>query len=127
GQKIEVTDATFKSASGTFLSVSEEAITFRKRKSEVKVERPNVLRVRLLEGSHRTRWTLIGMCVGAAAGAAIGVLASSTGNKGEGAILALRYLPIPTGAGVGAALGMAVSHGPRTLYKAKNRSIQKTP
>jgi len=72
GEKIEVTDTNLKVQNGTLLSVSEEAISFRTRKAEVNIARPDVLRVRSSGGSHRTRWTLIGMGMGAAAGAAIG-------------------------------------------------------
>jgi hypothetical protein len=59
GQKIEVVDSKMKTFKGTFVSVSDEAISLQVGKSEETVARANVVRVSVHDTSHRTRNMLL--------------------------------------------------------------------
>src|SRR6476660_7877044 len=71
GQKILVIEENSKKHSGTFLSVSDSAITFRESTGERSVQKADVRRVKL-RNQRRLRNTLIGTGVGAGAGAVLG-------------------------------------------------------
>jgi hypothetical protein len=120
GQRIEVIDKSMKSFGGHFVSVSEEAITLKVRKTQESIERAKVARVSVRDTSHRTRNILIGTAVGVGAGLAIAIpvelLCSNEGNcgagGGAGAALAI--------GGLGAAgAGLGAIPGNRTLYRAE--------
>jgi hypothetical protein len=115
GHKIKVVDVKFKAWSGKLVSVSDEAITIQngRKKQEIAVERPNVLRVTDLQRSKRGRNALIGF----AAGAIIGIGAVAGRGRGEAGeheqLLAVGLFGFP-GVGIG-----ALFPGPRpTLYRA---------
>jgi|HubBroStandDraft_3_1064219.scaffolds.fasta_scaffold273118_1 hypothetical protein len=72
GQKIEVVQTNSKKVSGTFLDVSDSAITLQEKAGEKTIERPEVRSVRLIKNKHRLRNALIGAGIGAGAGAGIG-------------------------------------------------------
>ena len=95
GQGIQVTDAASKTRSGTFLSVSETAISFSDVSGEKSVQKQDVRSVKLTANQHRLRNTLIGAGVGAGAGA--GIVA---GTWESGGFLG--------GKGVGAAVGAVI-------------------
>jgi len=91
GQKIQVSDTSSKKYSGTFLSVSDTAISTQGNASEQTTLRPQVRSVRLMESSHRLRNALIGAGIGAGAGAGITAAAweqhGFAGSKGTGAVV----------------------------------------
>jgi hypothetical protein len=89
GQSIQITDTASKTRSGTFLSISDTAISFSDTSGEKSVQKQDVRSVKLMENKHRLRNTFIGAGVGAGAGA--GIVAGSwesggfLGGKGVGA------------------------------------------
>jgi hypothetical protein len=95
GQSIQVTDTASKTLSGTFLSVSETAISFSDTSGEKSVQKQDVRSVKLMANQHRLRNTVIGAGVGAGAGA--GIVA---GTWESGGFLG--------GKGVGAAVGAVI-------------------
>jgi hypothetical protein len=95
GQNIEVTDTTSKTRPGTFLSVSDMAISFTDSSGEKTVQKQDVRSVKLMANQHRLRNTVIGAGVGAGAGA--GIVA---GTWESGGFLG--------GKGVGAAVGAVI-------------------
>jgi hypothetical protein len=116
GQRVQVVETNAKKDSGTFVSVSDTAISLEGEGGEQTIRKQDVRNVKLMENKHRMRNTLIGAAVGAGAGAGItagtwenhGVL----GDKGTGATV---------GAVIGAAAGAIVgavwpSH--KTIYRA---------
>ena len=116
GQEIEVVDTNLKKHKGTFLSLSEEAISLRVGKDKVAVKRPNVFRVSSREHSKRLRNTLIGLAIGGGIGVAVGAIGDArSGESGEHVGAAVFGL---LGSGIGAGLGAALpSH--QTIYKVK--------
>jgi hypothetical protein len=117
GQRIEVVETSLKKHAGTFETVSDETILLREGSADESVKKEDVMRVTLLEKSHRLRNALIGSLLGGGAGAGIGAAVHS----GQGS-----YVPRSGAAAVGAVLGLAVgaavgaavpSHD--TIYRAK--------
>jgi hypothetical protein len=122
GQKIEVVETNLKKHSGAFSTVTDEAIQLREGGADVAIDRENVMRVTLLEKSHRLRNALIFGAVGAGAGAGIGEAAtrcsSSSGGLnlcglGRGAAVAGGAV---IGLGAGAGIGAAIPSHP-TIYR----------
>jgi hypothetical protein len=95
GQKIQIVDMNSKKHSGTFVNVSDTAISYR-AESEQTIQKEDIRSVKLMENKRRLRNTLIGGTVGAGAGAGIG--AASWENHG---FLGSKGV----GAGVGAVIG----------------------
>ena len=116
GQKVEVVDSKIKTLKGTFVAVSDEAISLQVGKSEQSVARADVVRVSVRDTSHRARNMLLasGIIGGVALAASIVPLASS-GNEGNSCPACAGA--IAAGFGGGAALGAIP--GNRTLYRAK--------
>ncbi len=117
GQRIEVVETSLKKHAGTFVTVSHEAIELREETTNQTIKKENVMRVTLLEKSHRLRNTLILGAVGCGVGAGIGAATGS--SKG---IVGTRGLAAGIGAVIGLAGGAAVgaalpSHD--TIYRAK--------
>lgn len=84
GQRIEVVETNLKKHNGTFSTVTEEAIQLREGGNDVGIKKENVMRVTLLDKSHRLRNAFIVGAVGSGAGAGIGAAAtrcSSTGGS----------------------------------------------
>ena len=71
GQKIQVVESSSKKSSGTFLAVSDSAISLKDASGEMSIQKSDVRSVKLLT-QRRLRNILIGLGVGAGAGAAIG-------------------------------------------------------
>lgn len=98
GQKIQIIDLSSKKHSGTFVSVSDTAISYQEAGSAQTIAKQDVRSVRLAKNKHRLRNTFIGAAVGGGAGAGIGAAAWENhgffGSKG-------------VGAGVGAVIGLA--------------------
>lgn len=110
GQRVEVVETNLKKHKATFSTVTDDALQLRESGADVLIERQNVMRVTLLDKSHRLRNALIFGAVGAGAGAGIGAVSVRCPNGGSfcgfdrsmatgvGGLLGLG-----TGAGIGAA------------------------
>lgn len=125
GQRIEIIETNLKRHSGTFSTVTDEAIQLREGGSDVGIKKEDVMRVTLLDKSHRLRNAFLFAGVGAGTGAGIGAAASrcssSTGFNfcGLGRSVAIGFgavLGLAGGAGVGAAIP---SHP--TIYRIDHR------
>ena len=119
GQKIEVVETNLKKDTGTFATVSDDAIRINESGGEQTIPRANVMRLTLRHNKHRLRNTLIGAAVGAGAGAGIGAACSSSQS------FCIDALGRGGSAGIGAALGFlggaavgAVIPSHPTLYRA---------
>lgn len=113
GQRIEVVETNLKKHKGTFSTVTDEAIQLREGSSDVGIKREDVMRVTLLDESHRLRNAFIVGAAGAGTGAGIGAAATRCSTSGSfnfcgvgrgvaigvGAVAALAG-----GAGIGAAI-----------------------
>lgn len=121
GQKIQVVDQKLKSLKGTFLGVSEAAISLRTETNDVTVEAPQVLRVSRLNASKRKRNIILGIAIGAGAGMGGGAaLAFGLYDEGDAAkATALGLGLTAAGAALGAAAGAA--SGYQTLYRASKK------
>lgn len=129
GEKIQVVDQKLKSQNGTFVSVSDDAITFQVDKDEVTVRRPDVFRVSSRERGHsRGRNALIGLVVGGGVGLGIGVamLASRSLDVPEATTAALVQAPLSIGF-VGDGIGAALPPGRPTIYRTERRKDQTAP
>ncbi len=117
GQKIQVVETSSKKDSGTFLAVSDSAISFKDAAGEKSVQRPDVRSVKLLT-ERRLRNTLIGLGVGAGAGAAIGAGATRSGDFfGKGVAAAVLGV---TGGVCGTVVGVLLpTH--ETVYRVSSR------
>ncbi len=105
GEKIQVVEMTSKKVSGTFVSVSDAAISLQEEAGPQTIQRQNVLSVKLMKAQHRLRNTLIGAGVGAGAGAGISAAAwephGYAGGRGTGAAFGA-VIGVAGGAVVGA-------------------------
>ena len=110
GQKIEIVETSLKKHSGTFATVTDEAIQLREGGSDVGIRKENVMRVTLLDKSYRLRNAFIMGGIGAGAGAGIGAAASRCSSiTGSFHFCGLgRSVAIGIGAVVGLAGGAAV-------------------
>lgn len=120
GQRIEVFETNLKNHKGTFSAVTGEAIQLREGGPSsrgdvtVAIPRQNVMRVTLLEKSHRLRNAFIFGAVGAGTGAGISAAATRCSTSpssfnlcgvGNGAIIAGSAVAgLLTGGGLGAAI-----------------------
>ena len=120
GQKIQIVDTQSKKHSGTFVSVSDAAISYRETAGEHSIEKQDVRSVNLMENEHRLRNTLIGTGVGVGVGAAIGAATYKSCSSQSFCIdPGGRALPTGIGAVVGGVGGAVIgvllpSHG--TIY-----------
>ena len=127
GEKIQVVDQRLKSFFGTFVAVTEEAISFQVGQDSLTVQRPEVLRVTSRERTRRGRNALIGLGIGAAAGAAFGVIMAAndpetTEREYPLAAVGGAVLFGGVGAGVGAAFPSYA-----TIYRSARRKGQSKP
>ncbi len=102
GQKIQVVGRTSKKHSGSFLSISDTAISYRETTGEQSIPRQDVVSVKLMENKHRLRNTLIVAGVGAGVGAGIGA-ALHKGCSSQSFCLDIGGAALP--AGIGAVVG----------------------
>jgi len=122
GEKIELIENGMKKHVGTFSTVSEEAIEMHEGSNDIGIPKESVVRVTVLDRSHRLRNSLLFGGVGAGAGAGIGAAAtrcSSSSNTfcglGRGVAVGIGAVAgLLGGAGVGAAIP---SHP--TIYRAE--------
>jgi len=83
GEKIQIQDMNSTKVSGTFLNVSDAAISLHEGARQEMVQRPDVRSVTLSKGQHRLRNTLLGAAIGVGAGAAIGAATYQNGFLGR--------------------------------------------
>ncbi len=116
GQKIEVVDSKMKTLKGSFVSVSDEALSLQVGKSEESVLRVNVVRVSVRDTSHRAR--NMALAAGVIGGIALIPSAIVIGQQSnEGNTCTACVAAIAAGFGGGAALGAIPSN--RTIYRVK--------
>jgi hypothetical protein len=124
GQRIQVVDQQLKSHDGVFVSVSDDAMTYRVAQQETNIEHANVLRVSSREHMGRAKKAAIGMAVGAAAGGTAFAMINERfkpcsfhclTNEAAAGLGILLFAPV--GAGVGALL----PSGHPTIYRAAQR------
>lgn len=116
GQKIQIADMNSKKHSGTFMNVSETAISYKETAAgEQTIQKQDVRSVKLMANKHRLRNTIILGGVGAGVGASIAAGSwenhGFTGGKGTGAAVGA-VIGFVGGAVVGALLP---SHS--TIYR----------
>lgn len=128
GEKIQVVDQKLKSQNGTFVSVSEEAISFQVGSDLLTLSRAEVLRVSAPGHSKRRRNALIGAGIGAVFGGVLMALACR-GNYYEGPCFrGIAVIGASAGsAGVGAGIGAVLPAGHPTIYRAERRKDQTAP
>ena len=126
GQRIEIIETNLKKHSGTFSTVTDEAIQLREGGTDVGVRKENVMRVTLLDKSHRLRNAFLLGGLGAGAGAGIGVATSRCSNTagsfnfcGLGRSVAIGFGAVVGLAG-GAGVGAAIPSHP-TIYRIEHR------
>jgi len=78
GQKIQIVGTDSKKHSGTFVSISDTAISFHDASGDQNIPKLNISNVKLMENHHRLRNTAIGAGVGAGVGAGIGAASFKT-------------------------------------------------
>ncbi len=104
GQKIQVVDMNSKKHSGTFVSISDTAISYQEAAGEQSVQKQDVRSVKLMENKHRLRNALILGGVGAGVGAGIG---AATFHSCASQPFCIQPAGRGALAGVGAAIGLA--------------------
>ena len=115
GQKIQVVDSTLKTLNGSFVSVSDEALSLQVGKSEESVPRAKIVRVSVRDNSHRARNMLLASGVlGGIAVAATAVPLIAGSNEGNSCPVCVAV--IVAGFGGGAAAGAIP--GSRTVFRA---------
>jgi hypothetical protein len=126
GQRIEVVERNLQKHRGTFSTVTDEAIQLREGNSDVGIKREDVMRVTLLDESHRLRNALILGGAGAGTGAGIGVAATRCSSPsgsfnfcGLGRGIAIGVGAVAGLAG-GAGIGAAIPSHP-TVYRTEQR------
>ena len=104
GERIQVLEKNSRKVSGTFLNVSEAAISVQDQAGSQALRRQDIVRVRLMKNKHRLRNAFIGAGIGAGLGAALGG-ATNNGfvNRGVFAAGVAASFSVP-GAVVGALL-----------------------
>ena len=106
GQNIQVVDLSSKKHSGTFLSVSDAAISLHATIGEQSIQKQDVRIVRLMATKHRARNTLVGGAIGGAAGAGVGaIIGAATHKECAPGAFCLDVLGTGGSAGLGAAAG----------------------
>ena len=82
GQSIQVIDSSSKKHSGTFMSVSDTAISLRVTAGEQSIQKQDVRTVKLMANKRRARNTLVGGAVGGSIGAGVGAIIGAAAHKG---------------------------------------------
>ena len=112
GQRIQVLERNKRKVSGTFLNVSEAAISVQDEAGSEAIQRQDVLTVKLMKNKHRLRNAFIGAGVGASVGAVIGgAVNNGFISRGVAAAVVAGVFAVP-GAVVGA---LVPDHS--TVYK----------
>jgi hypothetical protein len=132
GQSIQVVDSSLKKHTGTFISISETAISLRVSSGEQSIQKQDVRMVKLLANKRRARNTLVGGALGGGIGAGTGAIIGAATHKGcSTQVFCFDIIGEGGSAGIGAAVGFlggAVTGGVigalvpshTTLYEAKS-------
>jgi hypothetical protein len=122
GQQVRVVQIAAQSTTGSFRSVTDEAIVVSTATGEQTISRQSVLRVSTKGPGHRARNALIGAGIGAGAGAGIG---AATAHCGQGFCIGAtrgEVIGVVTGVGaiVGAVIGVVLpTSGWHEIYRAR--------
>jgi hypothetical protein len=111
-----------RTVSGQIQSVTDDALTVNSGKGQEMFARQEIARVSVRKRGHRGRNALIGLAVGAGAGAAIGAATDTTGCKGSCIFQVSKGEAAGVGAAVFGAIGALVgavipTGGWREVYK----------
>ena len=107
GQNIQVIDSSSNKHAGTFMSVSETAISLRVASGERSIQKEDVRSVKLLANKRRGRNTLVGAAVGGGIGAGVGAIVGAATHKGcASEAFCLDIIGEGGSAGIGAAVGL---------------------
>jgi len=117
GQKIDVVNMQMKTVTGKFVAFTGDAISLAVGSDQVSVSRATVASVKNRAASHRKRNTLLGLAIGAGAGAVIGAAVLNSSESGEELFGVMVVTPIA--AGIGAGAGAALPPGHVTVYRAQ--------
>jgi hypothetical protein len=120
GQRIEIFETNLKKHKGTFSTVTDEALQLREGGSDVGIKKENVMRVILLDKSHRLRNVLVLGAIGAGAGAGIGAASTRCSNSSDAFCGLGRSIAVGLGGVLGLAggvgIGAAIPSHP-TIYR----------
>jgi hypothetical protein len=107
GQNIQIVDASSKKHAGTFLSVSDTSISYNETAGQHSIDKQDVRSVRVME-THHGHNTLVGLAVGAGAGAVTGAGIGAATYKGcTQQSFCLDFISRGAQTGIGAAAGLA--------------------
>jgi hypothetical protein len=126
GHKIQVVKMNSKKVSGTFVSVSDAAISLQDPGGEQTIQKTDVRIVKLMENKHRLRNAAIGAAVGAGVGAGIGAGAYSACKPNESFCIdpigraGVAGIVAAAGGAAGAIVG-ALWPSHKTLYRAPGK------
>jgi hypothetical protein len=124
GEKIQILEINTTKVSGTFLNVSDAAISLQEGARQEMVQRPDVRSVTLSKG-HRLDNTLLGAAIGFLGGAAIGAALYREPTCAPGALcfkLDTRGSDAALGSVIGLIVGTVVGvsrPGHKTIYRVK--------
>ena len=120
GQKIQFVEMTSKKHPGTFVNVSDTAITYQEATGEQTIQKQDVRSVKLMKNTHRLRNALIGAAMGAGVGAGVGIATSCSQDT--------CFFARGLGAAVGAVVGLlpgaivgALVPGHETIYSVNSQ------
>lgn len=115
GDRIEVVSESSGGSKGTFVELTEQAISIKVNEEIRKVSRFDIERIKSRERSRRGRNAIIGALIGAGAGLAAGLVSGASYHEsGETGLFLLISMPI--GVGAGAAIGASLPSYP-TIYR----------
>jgi hypothetical protein len=125
GQKVQVVEMNSKKHSGTFVNVSNAAISYQDATGERTIQKQDVRSVKLMENKHRLRNALLVGGLGAGVGAGIGAAAFHSCNSQS---LCIQPAGRGSYAGIGAAIGFAggavvgaLLPGHQTIYRVNSK------
>lgn len=115
GDRIEIVGESSGGSKGTFVELTEQAISIKVNEEIRKVSRFDVQRIKSRERSRRGRNAIIGALIGAGAGLVAGLVSGASYHEsGETGLFLLITMPI--GVGAGAAVGASLPSYP-TIYR----------
>lgn len=108
GQKIQVVEMNAKKHSGTFVHVSDTAISYQEAAGEQTIQKQDVRSVKLMKNKRRLRNTLIGLGVGGGVGAGVGAgIGAATFHPCSSQSLCIQPVGKGGQTGIAAAFGFA--------------------
>jgi hypothetical protein len=118
GARVVFVDMKLRRKECVFRGYSEQALSLLIDRDEASIQRNEVFSVHILKPTHRGRNTLIGLGIGTAAGALIGLNINTRACE--------QYFVIGIGMGAGAGLGASFSSSQETIYNAREvRSVSR--